>query len=44
MHQVKEIYKKLADVVIDHVEAPMEESTENSERRLAHVVEANEKA
>ena len=49
MRQVNEKYKRLAHIVgsqqeqIDHVETQMEESKENTENGLAHVVEANEK-
>jgi hypothetical protein len=50
MRQVKETYKSLAHIVlgsqqeqIDHVEMQMEESKENTENGLAHVVEVNEK-
>jgi t-SNARE complex subunit (syntaxin) len=49
MRQVNEMYKSLAHVVgsqqeqIDHVETQMEESKENAENGLAHVVEANKK-
>jgi syntaxin 7 len=50
MHQVNEIYKDLAHIVgsqqeqIDQIETQMEESKENAEKGLAHVVKANEKA
>ena len=49
MRQVNETYKSLAHIVgsqqeqIDRVETQMEESKENTENGLAHVVEANEK-
>jgi t-SNARE complex subunit (syntaxin) len=49
IRQVNENYKRLAHIVgsqqeqIDRVETQMEESKENTESGLAHVVEANQK-
>jgi t-SNARE complex subunit (syntaxin) len=49
MRQVNETYKSLTHVLgspqeqIDHVETQMDESKENAENELAHVVKANEK-